>query len=166
MLKLKESSDVFALQIFLSSGEKVKGVSRKGKEFFTFDTNLTETIQGLFVENTYIWTSGEYSYNVFENAQELYSYICPDKINDFVCASVTETGNYDGVLGCQDRKIRVLQSDFPIMECAVDQPVTTLGVYKSTEASEELFKSPPDSEVLLYGTQGGQVGQLFVSRPR
>eukprot|EP01138_Halocafeteria_seosinensis_P002815 gb/GECG01002876.1/.p1 GENE.gb/GECG01002876.1/~~gb/GECG01002876.1/.p1 ORF type:complete len:814 (+),score=106.42 gb/GECG01002876.1/:1-2442(+) len=153
-------------KIFLSTGEKIKGISRKGKEFFTFDTNLTETIKGLFVENTHIWSTGEYSYNVFENAQEQHAYMCPDKINDMLCATITKEKSYDGVIGCQDRKIRVLQSDFPVMECAVDQPVTTLATYQSTEASDALFRSAPHSQVLLYGTQGGQVGQLFADTHR
>ena len=33
-------------------------MTRKGKEFFSYTTNLTETIKGLSVEGSKIWTAG------------------------------------------------------------------------------------------------------------
>ena len=36
-------------KIFASCGNEVRGVNRKGKEFFKFTTNLTETIRNIHV---------------------------------------------------------------------------------------------------------------------
>ena len=45
-------------RIFFSAGTSIRGISKHGKEFFKFDTNLTETIKGLCVEENSLWTSG------------------------------------------------------------------------------------------------------------
>lgn len=34
-------------RIFCSAGAEVRGFTRKGKQFLTFDTNLTESIQSM-----------------------------------------------------------------------------------------------------------------------
>ena len=44
-------------QIFAASGQQIRGINRKGKEFFKVVTNLTETIRNIYVEETKIWTS-------------------------------------------------------------------------------------------------------------
>ena len=44
-------------QIFAASGQQIRGMTRKGKEFFKVITNLTEVIKSMFVEDTKIWTS-------------------------------------------------------------------------------------------------------------
>jgi len=45
------------LQVFVALAQQIKGISKKGKEFFEFNSNLTETITSLFVEDLKIWTS-------------------------------------------------------------------------------------------------------------
>ena len=44
-------------QVFVALAQQIKGISKKGKEFFAFNSNLTETITSLFVEDLKIWTS-------------------------------------------------------------------------------------------------------------
>ena len=45
-------------RIFYSAGISIRGITKKAKEFFKFDTNLTETIKSIAVETTKIWTAG------------------------------------------------------------------------------------------------------------
>ena len=45
-------------RICVAGGSFIRCFSTKGKEFFKFDTNSTEAIRGLGVEDTFLWTSG------------------------------------------------------------------------------------------------------------
>ena len=55
---------------FASCGNVVKGVNKKGKEFFKFTTNLTEPIAKLHVDNVTIWAAGEYVTNQYVNCED------------------------------------------------------------------------------------------------
>lgn len=44
-------------KIFFSAGILIRGYSKQGKEFFKFDTNLTETIRSFGVEESRVWTA-------------------------------------------------------------------------------------------------------------
>ena len=43
-------------KIFVACGQSILGFTRKGKEFLRIKTNLTETIQQMFANDTTIWT--------------------------------------------------------------------------------------------------------------
>ena len=45
-------------QVFAASGQMIRGVNKKGKDFFKLVTNLTEPIRNMRVEDTKIWTGG------------------------------------------------------------------------------------------------------------
>jgi len=45
-------------RVCAAGGSYIRCFSSKGKEFFKFDTNSTEMIKGLAVEDTLLWTSG------------------------------------------------------------------------------------------------------------
>merc|ERR1719487_845719 len=47
-------------KIFCGCGQSIHGFTRKGKEFVKIKTNLTESINHLFVDENMIWTGGEY----------------------------------------------------------------------------------------------------------
>ena len=42
-------------KVFVSSQQTIVGLSKSGKEFVRFNTNLTEIIQNIFVEDAKIW---------------------------------------------------------------------------------------------------------------
>ncbi len=46
--------------MFAASGQMIRGVNKKGKDFFKLVTNLTEPIRNMRVEDTKIWT-GEWA---------------------------------------------------------------------------------------------------------
>lgn len=46
-LELGGAADAIKDKIFVASGPEVKAFSKKGKQFFNFDTNLTESIQSM-----------------------------------------------------------------------------------------------------------------------
>lgn len=47
-------------KICAAGGSYIRCFNSKGKEFFKFDTNSTEPIKGLGVEDLYLWTVGVY----------------------------------------------------------------------------------------------------------
>ena len=54
-------------KIFLACGQTIKGITKKGKEFFKFGANLTEDIKSMAVLNKEgkIFTGGDFLYNEF-----------------------------------------------------------------------------------------------------
>lgn len=84
------SEDKFS--IFYSIGQSIKGVTKKGKEFFKLDTTHAEVIKSVHVAGTNLWSAGDYILNCYESAanqiKDKYYFICEDKINDLVLAPV------------------------------------------------------------------------------
>jgi len=60
----------------------VQGFTKKGKQFYNFDTNLAERISTLHVSDNSIWLTGEYTFTQLTNHVEAQFYIAPDRIND------------------------------------------------------------------------------------
>ena len=106
-------------KIFVSTGQRITGLSKKGKEFLTFNSNLTETISSLFVEDVKMWTGGEFAYNLFENGKDIHFYASSDRINALTVDNITDEGSMDCILGCEDRVVRVIKEN----ECAIEVSV-------------------------------------------
>ena len=51
----------------------------------------------------------EYIFNLFDEGRDVCFYMCSDKINAMSVARVTRDNDYDALLGCQDRYVRVVQ---------------------------------------------------------
>ena len=79
--------------MFFAAGQSIRGVTKKGKEFFKLDTSHTEIIKSLHVAGQFLWSAGDYILNCYESVEnkilDKYFYICEDKINDMVIASVS-----------------------------------------------------------------------------
>jgi len=84
------SDDKFS--IFFSVGQSIKGMTKKGKEFFKLDTQHAEQITSLHVKDQNLWSAGEYFLNCYSSAANkiinTYYYVCEDKINDLIVAPV------------------------------------------------------------------------------
>jgi Bardet-Biedl syndrome 7 protein len=84
------SEDKFS--IFYSVGQSIKGVTKKGKEFFKLDTSHAEAISLLHVQSQNLWSAGEYILNCYESAGgkivDKYFFINEDRINDLIVAPV------------------------------------------------------------------------------
>ena len=60
----------------------MQGFTKKGKQFYNFDTNLGERISTLHVSDNSIWITGEYTFTQLVDHKEAQFYISPDQIND------------------------------------------------------------------------------------
>jgi hypothetical protein len=58
----------------------VRGVTKKGKEFFRFSSSLTEAIAHLRVADSHIWAGCQYVHNHFIEGADKGLYMAPDRI--------------------------------------------------------------------------------------
>ena len=126
------------IKIFYASGGTVRGLLRKGKEFLRFNTNLTEPIRSMFVQDDHIYTGGEYIYNHFVQLKDTAFFMSNDRINDLTCEFVSSESRQrgaDAVLACQDRMIRVLTGSELLYEASIDGPAVTIERYHNPQPS-------------------------------
>ncbi|KAF0696298.1 Aste57867_12931 [Aphanomyces stellatus] len=133
---------------FVSSGQQVVGYTKKGKEFFKFPTNLSETINRVFAYDAKLWLATDYIYNHFESGVDKEFSMCQDRINDLLLFLDPDTNNYRAVLGCQDKFIRVMQGNAVLAKKSTTGAVTTLNRLGNQ---------------LLYGTAAGTFGLVALS---
>jgi hypothetical protein len=60
---------------------QILGMSKKGKEFFKFNTQVTEAITKVDVCDLNIWSSAEYVHNWYIEGKDKAFYLCLDRIN-------------------------------------------------------------------------------------
>jgi Bardet-Biedl syndrome 7 protein len=59
---------------------QVRGLTKKGKEFFRFSSTLTEAIAHLRVADSHIWAGCQYVHNHFIEGTDKGLYMAPDRI--------------------------------------------------------------------------------------
>ncbi|XP_015773927.1 PREDICTED: Bardet-Biedl syndrome 7 protein homolog [Acropora digitifera] len=100
-------------KIFVASGAEVRGYTKKGKQFLGFDTNLTESIQSMYVNGADLFLCGSYIYNHYHDCKDENYYLSADRITDVLCLpNKKNTDVLVPVLACKDRVLRVLQVVF------------------------------------------------------
>mmetsp|Transcript_1112 Transcript_1112/g.2602 ORF Transcript_1112/g.2602 Transcript_1112/m.2602 type:complete len:727 (+) Transcript_1112:53-2233(+) len=137
---------------FIASDQTIRGTNKKGKEFFRFNTNLTERIRKVVVSGQDMWLAGEYNFNQYLDCKDRHFYMSPDRINDMQVISGGMVA-----LGCQDRTVRVISGNEVYYEAAVDGAVTALQAKDAPAVGQELGR-----EELLYTTGNGQIGQILL----
>lgn len=139
-------------QLFTMNGATLNAYTRKGKNFFGFDSNLTETVKSLAIETPYIYGGGEYVLTTFQESKELGFYMAPDKINEMLAMPSTGEPNTacDAYLGCQDRYIRVIRDNKQIAEGSCESALTALTFAKDPSNAKR--------REIIYGTAAGSIG--------
>jgi Bardet-Biedl syndrome 7 protein len=114
------------LQIFAAHSQRIIGLTKKGKEFFKLTSSLTESIRNIAVEDTKIWTGCEYIYNLYDNGQDTAFFMCRDQINALTVEHITRDTDYDAVLACQDKCLRIVQGSTLVVEIPTLAPATAI----------------------------------------
>jgi len=122
--------------VFYATSQTIAGVSKKGKEFFRFDTTLSETITSSFSEETRLWLAAATDYGLFDNGAEMESYAAPDIIQDLAVANVTRDTEADAVLACGDGAVRVIAAGASVLEYRSAGGGTVQGSSSLPSASE------------------------------
>lgn len=78
--------------IFLAAGQSIRGLTKRGKDFFKLDTSHTEVIQHLHVAGTNLWSAGPYTLVCYESRDnriaDKYFYTCEEQINELIVAQL------------------------------------------------------------------------------
>uniref|UniRef100_A0A2K6FS95 Bardet-Biedl syndrome 7 n=1 Tax=Propithecus coquereli TaxID=379532 RepID=A0A2K6FS95_PROCO len=96
-------------RIFIAAGSEIRGFTKRGKQFLSFETNLTESIKAMHISGSDLFLSASYIYNHYCDCKDQHYYLCGDKINDVICLPVERLPRIVPILACQDRMLRVLQ---------------------------------------------------------
>ena len=145
-------------RIFFTSAQTIRGVTRKGKEFFRFNTDGAETLRGLHVEDTKIWTSGEYMFNYYIDTKDAGYYMSRDRVNDLLVEPIINFVDHNAVLACQDRYVRVLDVNKLHYEAFVQGAVMSLSRLRDVSYGD-VMKQNKDKG-FIFGTDNGLVGEL------
>uniref|UniRef100_A0A3Q0SN58 Bardet-Biedl syndrome 7 n=1 Tax=Amphilophus citrinellus TaxID=61819 RepID=A0A3Q0SN58_AMPCI len=137
-------------KIFVCSGSQVRGFTKKGKQFLTFEANLTESINAMHVSGADLFVCASYIYNHYCDCKDQDYYLSGDKINDITCLSSENLTHLIPVLACQDRVLRVLQRSELAYDIEIPGPPSVLELYKD------------NGEEILYGTTDGKIGLVEI----
>lgn len=148
-------------KLFVGCGQSIHGFTRKGKEFVKIKTNLTETINHLYVDENKIWTGGEYIMNIYDQCKDFAFVMVKDRINDLTCAPIAPGDVLSTIVACQDKYLRVYDGEKLYHEFSVEGPGTALGFY-DRESVEKPTRKAGEPLVVLYGTEQGMVGMAQV----
>ena len=138
----------------LPAPSQVRGFNRKGKDFYRFQTNLTEEIRLLRVAEQSVWTAGDYAVSHFVNNEEATFLMAKDRINDMEVVSVTREKERNIVLACQDQLLRMMEGNATYYEAPVEGVPSALQCRGVSNGEAEM----------LFGTQSGLVSQIFLAR--
>ncbi|XP_077433845.1 BBSome complex member BBS7 isoform X1 [Vanacampus margaritifer] len=138
-------------KIFVCSGSQVRGFTKKGKQFLTFEANLTESINAMHVSGADLFVCASYIYNHYCDCKDQDYFLSGDKINDIVCLSSENLARPVPVLACQDRVLRVLQGSELAYEVEVPGPPSVLERYNKD-----------GGEDILFGTTDGKIGLIQI----
>ncbi|OQR97631.1 hypothetical protein ACHHYP_10175 [Achlya hypogyna] len=133
-----------------SDGTQVVGYNKKGKEFFKFQSNLSETINRVYTYDSHLWTATDFIYNQFENGQDKNYYMCQDRINDMLLFQDGASDDLHPVLACQDKYIRLIQGNEPLAKKSIPGACSVL-------AKHAVKKAPSQ---IIYGSATGAFGAV------
>ncbi|XP_013079429.2 Bardet-Biedl syndrome 7 protein homolog isoform X1 [Biomphalaria glabrata] len=141
-------------RIFTSAGTEVNAFTKKGKNFLTFDTGITEPVQSIYVEGTDLLACGNFGFNHYCDCKESSYFLSSDKINDVICLPREKWNGLTPVLACQDRVLRVLQGSDVLYEAEVPGPPVVVELFGNNGGDE--------GNEILYGTSDGRIGLMQI----
>ncbi|XP_042652742.1 Bardet-Biedl syndrome 7 protein [Tyto alba] len=146
-------------KIFVATGSEVRGFTKRGKQFLSFETNLTENIKAMHISGADLFLCASYIYNHYCDCKDQHYYLSGDKINDVLCLPVDKVKCITPVLACQDRVLRVLQGSDLLYEVEVPGPPTVIALNNGNGGDS--------GEEIVYGTSDGKLGvtQITGSKP-
>ncbi|XP_042226350.1 Bardet-Biedl syndrome 7 protein homolog isoform X2 [Homarus americanus] len=143
-------------KVFVSSGNEVRGYTKKGKQFLGFDTNLTEEIKSMHISGSDLLVCGDYVYNHYHDCQDSNYYLAADMINDVITLPVEKMKYLVPVLACEDRLLRVMRDSEVLYSVELPSPPSTLQLFYNDGGE--------NGDQLLYGTSDGKIGLVQLGR--
>ncbi|XP_070273011.1 BBSome complex member BBS7 [Myotis yumanensis] len=144
-------------KIFVAAGSEIRGFTKRGKQFLSFETNLTESIKAMHISGSDLFLSASYIYSHYCDCKDQHYYLSGDKIDDVICLPVERLPHLTPVLACQDRLLRVLQGSDVVFEVEVSGPPTVLALHNGNGGDS--------GEDVLFGTSDGKLGLVQITAP-
>ncbi|CAG9857898.1 unnamed protein product [Phyllotreta striolata] len=148
-VKIAGAQDGPTDKIFVCAGNEVRGYTKKGKLFLTFDSGLTEAISTMFVLGNDLILCGKHVYTHFKDCKDNGSYLCGDRIVDVI--AFNSNRRLISLIACEGRMIRALEHARVTLSMEVDSSPTVLHIYRTE-----------NDDTVLFGTADGRVGILDV----
>ncbi|XP_019866840.1 Bardet-Biedl syndrome 7 protein homolog [Aethina tumida] len=138
-------------KIFIATENEVKGYTKKGKLFLTFDSGITEKIQSMFVLGSELILCGTHIFNHYRDCKEVGSYLCGDKIVDVISMYSHKTRRFLSLIACEGRMIRVIEHARVTFSIEVENTPTVLYFFEEN-----------NDKLILFGTVDGRIGIVDV----
>ncbi|CAI4226090.1 unnamed protein product [Auanema sp. JU1783] len=154
-LRLGGSIGTLANKVFVSSDTNVRGLGKKGKQFFSFDTNMAEPIKSMFIYGVDLVLTGTKSFNHYHDCSDTNYYLSSEEINDVVCL-IDKSGGawadrpFTSVLACRDSTLKVLEGSQLVYELQLSDVPTIVHLFMEDGGFS--------SQKVFYGTRGGNIG--------
>lgn len=120
------------------------------------------------VKDVNIFTAGEFAFCRFVESKDIDFLMASDRINDLLVGTITSTASPAApncVLGCKDRKLRVLEGQNIQYEAPVGGAVSALAEVRHS-ADPAAPRMPGEPLEVVFGTESGVVGQAFLFEDR
>ncbi|CAD5220021.1 unnamed protein product [Bursaphelenchus xylophilus] len=141
---------------FAAAGETVRGYSKKGKQFLSFESNMAETISSMYVYGVDLFLAGRNTVYQYHDCEEKANYMCTDKITDIICLPSVEGGwvgrGVTPLVACEDKTIKVLQNLKLQYEVILGDIPSTMHLFMNDGGFTK--------QKILYGTKNGRLGLL------
>uniref|UniRef100_A0A8C7USD7 Bardet-Biedl syndrome 7 n=1 Tax=Oncorhynchus mykiss TaxID=8022 RepID=A0A8C7USD7_ONCMY len=138
-------------KIFVCAGSEVKGYTNKGKQFLSFEANLTESINAMHVSDTDLFVCASYIYNHYCECKDQDYYLSGDKINDIVCLSAENLGHCP----CVEFVFSCPFGSALLYDIEVPGPPSVLELYNRDGGT--------NGEDILYGTVDSKLGLIRIA---
>ncbi|VDM92325.1 unnamed protein product [Onchocerca ochengi] len=143
-------------KIFCAHEDRVKGYTKKGKQFLAFDSNMIEPITCMYVYGVEMFLCGERNFNHFHDCVDANAYLCVDRINDVLCLPIVE-GSWIGrgitpVIACNDKTIKVIEGSKLNYEIGLNDVPNVLHLFMNDGGFNK--------QKILYGTKDGHLGLI------
>ncbi|CAJ0942700.1 unnamed protein product, partial [Mesorhabditis belari] len=144
-------------KVFVSSENTVRGISKKGKQFFNFETNMAEHAKKMYIYGVDLVLCGKKSYNHYHDCADANYVLCNEEIHDVVVLAMEGAWGgraFTAILACNDGTIKVIEGSKVDYEIQLSDIPYTLYLFMGDGGFNR--------QMVLYGTKGGRIGLLEV----
>ncbi|PAV59099.1 hypothetical protein WR25_10793 isoform B [Diploscapter pachys] len=143
--------------IFVASDTNVRAINKKGKIFFSFDTNMAEPARKMFVYGVDLVLAGQKSYNHYHDCADSNYILSSEDICDVISLeqdSAWGSRPFTSILACRDATLKVVEGSTIAYELELKEVPLALHLFNGDGGYMK--------NLVIYGTKGGRLGMAQV----
>ncbi len=140
-------------KIFTAAASEVRGHTKKGKLFLSFDTGMTEPIRSMSITGNDLLVAGAHVYSHFRDCRDAGRYLSEDVVSDVLALPGEKVPQLTPVLACGDRSLKVLRESSVAFGAELPGPPTALQLFYNDGGEK--------GDEVLYGTEDGKVKKKY-----